>query len=212
MSKAADDDAWLDVLQGADGANDPSLHQARQLRGYFLQQARMEWEQPADPEAEKRIMNLLHARGAFPQSATRPPARSGGWQGLLDRIWPAPWDRGFAYAAIAGIAVAAIALPLVIPQEEPRDDAPKTIRPGGPAAIAAEQAVFTSSPVADAQALAAALTDAGVRTRLAPSRTSVQVLAEVEPAARPGAERVLNAYGLELPADGRIRVRFLRHE
>jgi hypothetical protein len=209
MSKAADDDAWLDVLQGADGANDPSLHQARQLRGYFLQQARMEWEQPADPEAEKRIMKLLHARGAFPQSAPRPPARSGGWQGLLDRIWPAPWDRGFTYAAITGIAVAAIALPLVVPQDEPRDDSPKAIRPGS---TSAEQAVFTTSPVADAEALAAALTDAGVRTRLAPSRTSVQVLAEVEPAARPGAERVLNAYGLELPADGRIRVRFLRHE
>lgn len=218
MTTTQDDDAWLATLSGKAAPTDLATRQAAQAREYFLHQAEDEDADVPDQATQIRIMNLLRAKGAFSEPAAVSPHQ--GWlAGLWAWISPPGQGRSAGFAVAAGIAVAALALPLVLRSPEPDDSASVKGLPkvSGPAQLpmsqvpsGGERLVLTADPSSTARELAQALGAAGVQVQVSAAGAEVLLTATVTPTSAARASAVLAAYGLPLPGDGQLRVRLAR--
>lgn len=213
------DERWLQVLAGRAEPRDAAERQAAALRRYFeLQAAREATLSTHDGEAEKRVLNLLRARGAF--EAAAPAAAPRGWLARAgDWLFPADGGHLGRYAAVAGLA---FALVLAVPWQRQWQDGPgagdeaatlKRLPAAEPAAAAApaplgEGLLMSARPAEEAARLVAALAEAGVNARLEVQGSEQLVRAEVPAERLAAVQQRLAALGLAVPAPGELVVRY----
>ncbi|MBP8018434.1 MAG: hypothetical protein KAY82_00210 [Hylemonella sp.] len=197
------DDRWFQVLAGNAPAQDRDTRQAASLREYLVAEAQN--TPPLDEAAQRRVMNLLEARGAF--AAPTPPVQPK-IPGLLDRLasWLLP-DGSPLNGRFAGVAAALLAV-MVLPfmlQSPGLDDDPFGIKGGS----SAPSAVITSaSPEQSAGMLVALLAKHGVVANLRSDSDSRWVQAHI-PADRMAAVQAdLLGMGLAANPQGDINVQF----
>lgn len=184
-----DDLAWAEALAGRtpDGADARTLAEARQLR-----QALQRWP-AAVPEPQLDLQRLL---AAAREQGLLHGAAACAWCQRLRRLLqrPAPW---------AGLALAGLLGWLVLPQQLPAPEPAPALRNAG-----AVQRILSPQPQADRDALAAALQplDAQVQTyqRHGLAGLDAQFGQPLAPATRDW----LAARGLQVAADGSLRVEF----
>lgn len=213
MRDTISDDRWLEVLAGRATPVDLAGRQAAELRGYF--EAQLAAAAPADSEQEKRVMNLLRARGAFVAPAPAPTS-SRSWLEQLQAWWQAPQGhRGMGYGAAAVLAFAVVvAGPQLLPDEsgspdsgmksipmQPPEVQPKGLDFGGAVirAVQPEQEALRLQLRLSAQDLASVLQREGPDWVLR---------AQVPDAQRASVQALLDGYGATLAADGQLMLRF----
>lgn len=213
------DERWLAVLEGRAAPTDLAERQAAELRSYFEQ--RLLATPAADAQQEKRMMNLLRARGAFTE-APQP-------QGLLAALkawWQAPQGRmGYGYSAAAVLAFALVSVPLLQqpPQDGLGDDSgqsqPQTQQPGpqpkgqpksGPKLAPAGAVVIAADPAEASLRFQLLLSAQGVPSAIQPDGTGWRLTAQLPAEARGALEPEFRARNLGWPADGRLDLRFAR--
>ena len=211
MQDTTADDRWLDVLAGRAAPTDRAGRQAAELRGYF--DTRLATAGEADSEQEKRVMNLLRARGAFAAPA---PASRRSWFEQVWAWWQAPQGhRGMGYGAAAVLAFAVVvAGPQLLPggggspdrdlksvPMQPPEVQPKGLDLGGTVirAVQPEQEALRLQLRLSAQDLASVLQREGPGWVLR---------AQVPAAQRASVQTLLEGYGATLAADGELVLRF----
>ncbi|MFG6432414.1 hypothetical protein [Roseateles sp. LYH14W] len=220
MLTGSQDERWLAVLAGQAAPADAAERQAAELRGYFEQ--RVAAVPAADAEQEKRLMNMLRARGAFADAV---PARPTGLLAALSAWWNAPQGRmGYGYGAAALLAFVVVSTPLLQqPQDEgggdevveppPHTPAPPP-RPGQPKSLPKTlqggAVVVAAEPEQAALRLQLALSAQGVSSALQRDGAGWRLTAELPAAARAALEPELQVRSLAWPGDGRLDVRFVK--
>lgn len=205
-----DDERWFEVLAGRAAPVDRDTRQAASLREYIVQA--QERVPELDAAAERRMMNLLHAKGAFAQDAgtqaapravqQRTNAERGRWWHWL---FPPVAAHRSRYAAMVAVAAAAVCVPIVLQMGSPGDGGVKSLRSG-----ASVQVVQAAQPERAASELAALLALQGVAASVRSEGEERQLDALVPPQAREAVRTALVPRGIALPADGRLSVRFQR--
>jgi hypothetical protein len=222
------DDHWFQVLAGKAPAHDRDTAQAAALRDYLVAEA--QHTPPLDAADQRRIMNLLEAKGAFRATTTATntaaPTAFGRLVRWLDGLAPAgnPFNARFAGFAAAVLAVVALPFLLHGPGLEPD---PYGVKGGvngvlngvlsgvlsGVATPATPSAVITSpSPAQSAAQLVALLTQHGVVTSLRVDGDNRWVQAQIPPERLPAVQAELLGMGLAANAQGEVSVHFrLQH-
>ena len=214
-----DNERWLDVLAGKTQATDLATRQAASLRRYFEHQAAEDLAQAPDPQAEKRMLNRLRARGAFDAAPAPLPAEN--QPGLLRRAvaWLLPPEGGHMgrYAAVATVAFAVITGPMLLRGAgEPLDDTsamkglpppPPPLTPPDPALMGV--LVMSAQPAQAAAQVVAVLTQAGIKSVLIQEGEDHLLRAQIPAAQVAELKQRLASLGLTIPTDGGLRLRFM---
>lgn len=200
MTQAEDEDRWLAVLSGVAPPADDATRQAQQYRDY-LHKFAQEDLQDLDEASYVRSMNWLRAQGAFRAPAAPAPQRSA-WAALLERLLP----RGHAgrYALVAAVLFAVVLAPLVLRQ--PDDDASQIKR----LPAAGEAQLAAPDPARLARDIENTLIAHGVVPTVQLADGQAMLSATVGAAEAPAVRAALQPYGVQLPADGRLRIRIRR--
>lgn len=210
-------DRWLEVLSGKAKATDRETRQAQSLRGFFELQQAEDNKLQLDPQAEKRIMNMMRAKGAFdaPEAATvtNRPANLLGQ--LLNWLLPPEGGHAGRYAAVAAVAFAVVAGPVFLLQHQdglPEDGGGmKSFPPGGASAPTAgidQIHVIAPDPAEEASQVLAALARHGIQTQARVDGQDRVISVDVDAGNRQAVGAELQSLGISLAADGRLRVRF----
>lgn len=219
MLTGSQDERWLAVLAGQAAPADAAERQAAELRSYFEQ--RVAAVPAADAEQEKRLMNVLRARGAFADAV---PAQPTGLLAALSAWWNAPQGRmGYGYGAAALLAFVVVATPLLQqPQDEGGGDEVVELPPHTPAPPAQRQpkslpktlqggaVVVAAEPEQAALRLQLALSAQGVSSALQRDGSGWRLTAELPATARAALEPELQALSLAWPGDGQLNARFVK--
>jgi hypothetical protein len=234
MSESHNDDVWLSALEGKHFQGDPSIRQAEQLRDYYTQRSALELEDVLDDASYTRTMNYLRAQGAFaprPSASPAAPAKASLWQAVQLWLFPAEGGAGGRYALIAGLVIAVMAVPVVVTQmgadDEPWrvDDAsfgqtpgPATKSPppvgtpgtakGMPPLPSGVQmvVVLSNDPTQLAQEIQSVLFARGIPAQVDVSKTGPTLAADIAAAQLTSVQQDLLAYGIQVPADGHLRL------
>lgn len=197
MNSTTPEDRWLDVLSGEAQPTDRATEQAAQMRGYFQRQADMDCAE-ADEASVRRRMNMLRARGAFDAKQTAQPAPTPSpVRRLLSWLFP-PQGGSHRYAIVAGLMAAVLLVPLL--RDQAQDDGPTFKR------FPASTVITAADPDARALEIRDALQALGVDAQITLSNAEASVQATVSEDLRLAAQSRLAAYGVALPADGRLRL------
>lgn len=196
MSTTTDTDKWLAVLAGHVEADDADTQLASRARQLYLRRIEADVAAPQDLAREKRLNNLLEAKGAFKRDAAKAPAAAvqpGPISRLLGWLLPAESGHGGRYALVATVAMAVVAAPAFLrsPTTEPGlDDGPvakggrgvqqpaSTPVPGS-RADAGVVVLVAGSPGAAAESLKAALSVIGVAATVDVQGTEARLSASV---------------------------------
>jgi len=197
------DTHWLDVLSGHAAPTDHDSRQAAQLREYFALRDTDENAHPLDAACQARMLSHLQSR--LPPDA--PTSLQAKLVGVLDWLLPAGAANGPRYALAAGLAVAAVAVPMLMQHNGAADDEamPKGQIQHPEARL---QVVLDPHPQNEAQQLVQALGSVGVNAQLSPQGEAWRVQTQVTPAQFDRAQTRLLNWGVLLPANGELEVEF----
>ena len=197
------DDRWFQVLAGNAPAQDRDTRQAQQLREYFVAEAQN--TPPLDEAAQRRIMNLLEAKGAFAEPKPQQAA-----PGLLDKLaaWLLPDGNPFNrhFAGVAAAVLAVMVLPFMLHSPVGEDD-PYGIK-GGQGGATPSAVITSASPEQSAAMLMAVLAKHGVAAKLSTEGDARWVQSQVPPDRLAAVQADLVSMGLAASADGSLNVQF----
>ena len=204
MDQTQQDERWLDVLSGKLAPQDLDERKAASLRRYF--ELRDQHAAPSDPQALKRMENMVLARLSANGPATT-PRQAGLWQQFKAWLFPAGGGHPGRYAAVAAVALAAVAVPLAMRSGDQGDDDAGGMKSPG-AVLGQEVVIYSPQPLKDAQEVLQALAQRGVPAQVSAVGEDQLLQARVPAAKVPDAQQGLASLGVVLPADGQLRVRF----
>ena len=201
------DERWLQVLAGRLEAENEDERKAAALRGYIERRTTRELDSPADPEREKRLLNLLQASGVLDakRGEARPPAeKAGPLSRLLDWLSPSGGLGAGRLALVATVTLAILAVPVLQGVLEQRDEtssyksAPITTQ---------EVSILALDPEQEARQLAQMLARYGVSADIVADGDARVLHAQVPGAALDDVRSALAEQGIPSPADGQLAIR-----
>ncbi|MES2298062.1 MAG: hypothetical protein V4582_13540 [Pseudomonadota bacterium] len=211
-----DDDKWMDVLAGRAEASDGATRQAASLRAYFARQSAEELAHTPDAQGEKRLLNMLRARGAFEENTgerAKPATTRGAFARLLDWLLPPGQPHGARYAMIAAAAFALVLSPYLmrapnseLGELEGMKSVPRLNTNANP--VESEGIVMSANPRQEAAQLVALLAQAGVDASASADGDDQLVRAQVARERIGAANAKLAGIGMALPESGTLAVRF----
>lgn len=205
---------WMETLQGRSPATDRETLEAQGMRRYFEARLESDLEPLIDTARERRLRNLVEAHlAAEAQATARTTAKPSNplitWLQNWNLGWPA---MGAATAAVVlGVLMGPLmqsqnsvddewAAPKALPSEQPGTASPGVLTPKSFDPNAA------TNPQEFANQVRAALSPMGVEINLETAADGMRLSANIPTEQRGAAAQALKPLGLELPADGRLRV------
>lgn len=204
---------WFDVLAGKAAPNDQNTQQVAKLRQILIAQREQDRQQTPDPQAEKRLLNLLQARRASEGGAKSASLPSRIWQWIFPPSG-AHLGRSGGMVAIA-LALVSASLLLIQQQQIPISDQPttkgisKNAASVPPEASIPEGEYSSTTPEADSARLLKILTDARVAASRQQEGETWLIKAQIDLAKLDEINAKLTTqFGIATPASGTLLVRF----
>lgn len=206
------DERWLEVLAGRREPDDAETRQAASVRVFFERQAADDMQARPDPEREKRLLNVLNARGVLERSpapaAARPPApapaRGNPLTALLHWLFPPGASNGLRYAIAAALVLGVALAPLLGP--DPQDDS-GTMKGAPPGPGLGANRWSSVDPAAEALRVQSLLASQGVTATVTTDGGDHVVEAVVPPDRTDAVRAALAVQPLSIRPDGVLRIR-----